>query len=142
MGSWRSLLVLVIAVTVQAVAIAQSPTYNLGRTPTAEELTALDISIRPDGKGLPPGSGTAPTLDWLGFRAEGAALGELCEKNPESPGLLTIHDDKAHCSQTDDKYLIVRAQEVNPQTGEPAAPPGSPLITNYPDIAGKLRPTG
>ena len=40
-------------------ALVQSPTYGLGRTPTAEEIRAQDISIRPDGKGLPPGRGTA-----------------------------------------------------------------------------------
>jgi mono/diheme cytochrome c family protein len=38
---------------------AQSPTYGLGRTPSAEEIRALDISISPDGKELPPGSGSA-----------------------------------------------------------------------------------
>jgi S-disulfanyl-L-cysteine oxidoreductase SoxD len=41
------------------VASAQSPTYGLGKTPTAEEISARDISVSPDGKGLPPGSGTA-----------------------------------------------------------------------------------
>ena len=43
----------------------QSPTYGMGRTPTAEEMRAWDISISPDGKELPPGQGTA---------REGAAL--------------------------------------------------------------------
>src|SRR5512135_3694969 len=38
---------------------AQSPTFGLGRTPTADEIRAIDISITPDGAGLPPGSGTA-----------------------------------------------------------------------------------
>jgi mono/diheme cytochrome c family protein len=38
---------------------AQLPTYGLGRTPTAEELKAWDVTIPPEGKGLPPGSGTA-----------------------------------------------------------------------------------
>ncbi|HYR41942.1 MAG TPA: cytochrome c [Terriglobia bacterium] len=42
-----------------ASAAAQSPTYNLGRTPASEELRAWDISIGPEGKELPPGSGTA-----------------------------------------------------------------------------------
>lgn len=37
---------------------AQSPTYGLGRAPTAEEVAAWDISISPDGKELPAGSGT------------------------------------------------------------------------------------
>src|SRR3989337_2197888 len=40
-------------------ALAQAPTYNLGRTPSAEEIRALDIAIGPEGKELPPGSGTA-----------------------------------------------------------------------------------
>lgn len=38
---------------------AQSPTYGLGKTPTAAEIHAWDISISPTGKELPPGSGTA-----------------------------------------------------------------------------------
>jgi S-disulfanyl-L-cysteine oxidoreductase SoxD len=37
----------------------QSPTYGLGRAPTAEEIRAWDISIGPAGKELPPGRGTA-----------------------------------------------------------------------------------
>src|SRR5258708_12174099 len=35
---------------------AESP--NLGRVATPEEIAAWDISISPDGVGLPPGSGT------------------------------------------------------------------------------------
>jgi mono/diheme cytochrome c family protein len=38
---------------------AQSPTFGVGRTPTPEELTAIDIEVTPDGAGLPTGSGTA-----------------------------------------------------------------------------------
>jgi S-disulfanyl-L-cysteine oxidoreductase SoxD len=38
---------------------AQSPTYRVGRTPTAEEMRAWDIAISPTGKELPPGRGTA-----------------------------------------------------------------------------------
>ena len=38
--------------------LAQSPTYGIGRTPTAEEVRALDISIGPTGEELPPGRGT------------------------------------------------------------------------------------
>ena len=37
---------------------AQSPTYGVGRTPTAEEIRAWDISISPAGEELPPGRGT------------------------------------------------------------------------------------
>jgi len=44
---------------VGSLAIAQSPTYGVGRTPTEEELRRMDISIGPTGEELPPGSGTA-----------------------------------------------------------------------------------
>src|SRR3954471_80288 len=40
-------------------AFAQSPTYGVGRTPTAEEIRRMDISISPTGEELPPGRGTA-----------------------------------------------------------------------------------
>ena len=40
-------------------AIAQSPTYGVGRTPTAEELGRMDISISPEGDELPAGTGNA-----------------------------------------------------------------------------------
>jgi mono/diheme cytochrome c family protein len=39
--------------------LAQSPTFGVGRTPKPDELKAIDIEVMPDGKGLPPGSGTA-----------------------------------------------------------------------------------
>ena len=42
-----------------ASALAQSPTYGVGRTPSAEEIRAWDISIGPTGTELPPGRGTA-----------------------------------------------------------------------------------
>jgi hypothetical protein len=56
---WRNLLVLVMALAANVGALAQGPLYNLGRTPTAEESRAWDINGGPDGKGLPPGRGTA-----------------------------------------------------------------------------------
>ena len=40
-------------------ALAQTPTYNRGRAPSAEEIRAWDFAIGPEGKELPPGSGTA-----------------------------------------------------------------------------------
>src|SRR5215471_15918587 len=62
MGSLRLVPLLLI---LASPAFAQSPTYGVGRTPTAEEIRALDISIGPTGEELPPGRGTAK---------EGAAL--------------------------------------------------------------------
>lgn len=40
-------------------AFAQTSTYGVGRPPTAGELKQIDIDVLPDGRGLPPGSGTA-----------------------------------------------------------------------------------
>src|SRR5689334_4374952 len=61
--AWRSVsrfcFLFSIIVAVGAVAYAQSPTFGVGRAPTAEEIRAWDISIRPDGQELPPGHGTA-----------------------------------------------------------------------------------
>jgi mono/diheme cytochrome c family protein len=53
------LLPLVMTLGVCPIGWAQSPTYGLGRTPSAEEIRAWDISISPTGKELPPGRGTA-----------------------------------------------------------------------------------
>lgn len=46
------------AALIASAALAATPSPNLGRTPNAAELQAIDISIMPDGRGLPPGSGT------------------------------------------------------------------------------------
>jgi hypothetical protein len=40
-------------------ALAQGPTFGVGRTPTPDEIRALDISISPNGAELPPGRGSA-----------------------------------------------------------------------------------
>ena len=39
--------------------LAQTPDMKLGTTPTAEEIRKWDIAVGPEGKELPPGSGTA-----------------------------------------------------------------------------------
>ncbi len=44
----------------QAAARADAPArFGFGRAATPAEITAWDIDVRPDGAGLPPGSGTA-----------------------------------------------------------------------------------
>lgn len=65
--------------------LAQTPSYpNVGRTPTKEEIQAWDISVGPDGKGLPSGSGTAKEGEAIyaakcatchGTNAEGGKIG-------------------------------------------------------------------
>jgi mono/diheme cytochrome c family protein len=57
MGSLR---LVAIALILASPALAQSPPkFGVGRTPTAEEIRALDISISPTGDELPAGRGTA-----------------------------------------------------------------------------------
>ena len=53
-------------------ALAQSPTFGLGRTPNDEEIRAWDISISPTGEELPPGRGTAEE-GALVYRRKGCA---------------------------------------------------------------------
>ena len=55
-----------------AVALAQSSTYGVGRTPTPEEIRAWDISISPTGTELPPGHGSA-TEGAQVYRTKGCA---------------------------------------------------------------------
>ena len=60
MGSRNVLLVAFAFVLLVGVSVlAQGTTYGVGRTPTAEEIRAWDISISPTGEELPPGKGTA-----------------------------------------------------------------------------------
>jgi len=57
MGSLKLLPVLILLGP--AAALAQSPTFGLGRTPGADEVRVWDISISPTGEELPPGQGIA-----------------------------------------------------------------------------------
>src|SRR5262245_5471069 len=68
----RRALALPFALLMGASVMAQSQTYGVGRTPTAEELRAWDISIGPHGEELPPGRGTAKEGAQV-YRARGCA---------------------------------------------------------------------
>ena len=69
--AWRKFLPLTMTLC-GAVVWAQSPTYGVGRTPSAQEIRAWDISISPTGKELPQGHGTAKEGELL-FRQKGCA---------------------------------------------------------------------
>jgi len=51
---------------------AQGPPYGIGRTPSAEEIRARDISIGPTGEELPQGKGSAKE-GALTYRSKGCA---------------------------------------------------------------------
>jgi cytochrome c len=61
---------LALALLIGAPVLAQS--YGMGRTPTAEEIRAWDISIGPTGEELPPGRGTVREGAQL-YRTRGCA---------------------------------------------------------------------
>ena len=56
---WRGLFVLLMSIGLPLAALAQLPNFNVGRTPTADEIRKQDITVGPAGKELPPGKGTA-----------------------------------------------------------------------------------
>jgi mono/diheme cytochrome c family protein len=80
-----------------ASALAQGPTFGIGRTPTPEEIKAIDISIGPTGEELPPGKGNAKEGAQL-YRSKGCAACHgaqgiegpapiLKSKDPKNPDL-------------------------------------------------------
>ncbi len=82
-----NLLVPVVAAFISAA--AQSPDYkNVGRTPTAQEVQAMDIAIGTDGKELPPGSGNSKTGARLFGEKCAACHGESQEGSPQAPALV------------------------------------------------------
>lgn len=70
--AWSRLLLVAAALLLCQTAAAQSPTYGLGRAPSAEEIRAWDIAISPTGKELPEGHGTAKEGEAL-YRSKGCA---------------------------------------------------------------------
>ncbi len=54
-----SFALLIAALFASSAAMAQSPTYQVGRPPTEAEVRAMDHTVGSDGKELPPGSGSA-----------------------------------------------------------------------------------
>ncbi len=69
-------------------ALAQTPRYNLGKTATPEEIRAWDISVGPDGKELPPGSGSAMEGAKLYAQQCAACHGATGEDAKSSPRLV------------------------------------------------------
>ena len=83
----RNFLVLVLSLAGTA-AMAQGPMYQRGRPAREEEIRAWDISIGPEGKELPPGSGSAK---------EGVAIyAQKCAACHGKTGAETRADHLAH----------------------------------------------
>jgi hypothetical protein len=91
MGLPRLLLVTAVLGLSQT-AWAQSPTYGVGRTPTAEEIRAWDIAISPTGKELPPGHGTAKEGGVLYVRKGCAGCHGAAGSGAHAPTLISRKD--------------------------------------------------
>lgn len=68
--AWPKLVLVAAVLVIGETGWTQSPTYGVGRAPTAEEVRAWDISISPTGKELPEGHGTAKEGESL-YRSKG-----------------------------------------------------------------------
>jgi cytochrome c len=103
-----------------AVAWAQTPDFkNVGRTPTQQEIQAADISIGPDGKGLPAGSGNA---------REGAAI--------FAAKCAVCHGENAEGGQIGTQLAADKSAMETFTTLKPVRVPGdywpyAPMIWNY-----------
>jgi hypothetical protein len=73
-------------------------TYGIGRVATAQEIAGWDIDVRPDGQGLPPGSGSAKQGEDIYMAKCAACHGEFGEGAGRWPaisggkGTLASHD--------------------------------------------------
>lgn len=82
----RVLAALVISAALAASpAIAQLKTYGVGTTPTDEQIAGWDRDVRPDGKGLPVGKGTATQGEELYINNCSSCHGEFGESTGRWP---------------------------------------------------------
>lgn len=69
---------------------AMAEPFGFGATPTAEEIAAMDIDAMPDGRGLPPGSGTVAAGEAIYAEQCAACHGENMEGVAEAGGEALI----------------------------------------------------
>ena len=81
---------------VEAQAQKQTAKLGIGREASADEIRGWDIAVRPDGKGLPPGRGTAAQGEEI-FQVQCAAChGEFGEGKDRWPVLAGGRGSLAH----------------------------------------------
>ena len=128
MGSLRlvTIVLLTIVVLLGSPAFAQSPTYGVGRTPTAAEIRALDISIGPTGEELPAGRGSAK---------EGAKVFEL-------QGCIVCHGPEGKGGGPAPALKSKKAQDVPIWQRERILPLRAPFATTVWDYINRGMPLG
>ncbi len=77
-----------LALAVLPTAAAQARDYGLGRTPSEAEIAEWDIDIRPDGKGLPKGSGTPEEGEAIYVEKCASCHGDFAEGAGRYPALM------------------------------------------------------
>jgi mono/diheme cytochrome c family protein len=86
---WSSLFLATMTLGATIAASGQAPDYNnIGTSPTKEEIQAWDLSIGPEGKELPPGSGTAKQGAEIFAKKCAACHGATAEGSQLAPRLL------------------------------------------------------
>ena len=70
--------------------VAQAQTYDFGAEPTPEAIAAIDIDIMPDGRGLPPGSGSVSEGETVYAEQCIACHGADLQGVPETGGAALI----------------------------------------------------
>jgi cytochrome c len=79
----------VVALAACFTAVAQTSAYkNVWRTPTAQEIQAMDIAVGTDGKELPAGSGNAKAGAVVFAQKCAACHGESQEGSAQAPALV------------------------------------------------------
>jgi S-disulfanyl-L-cysteine oxidoreductase SoxD len=95
---WRRLLLFTAILGIGQTGWTQSPTYRLGKTPSAEEIRAWDIAISPTGKELPSGQGTAKEGAALYVRKGCAGCHGATGSEGHAPTLISRKGDHAASS--------------------------------------------
>jgi S-disulfanyl-L-cysteine oxidoreductase SoxD len=75
---------------------ASAQKIGVGREATPAEIKAWDISVRPDGKGLPPGKGSVKEGEELFIAQCAACHGDFGEGRDRWPALAGGHDTLKH----------------------------------------------
>ena len=88
MSSWHKFVLAVGCCVAAGSAMADGARYGFGSTPTTAEIKAWDIDVRPDGKGLPAGQGTASQGEQAYLQYCSACHGEFGEGMGRYPALI------------------------------------------------------
>jgi len=87
-GLVKHFAVLAAGLALGAAVAAAADDDGLGRAPTPEEIAAWDIDVRPDGQGLPPGSGNAFDGEEIYIEKCASCHGDFAEGAGRYPALM------------------------------------------------------